>query len=96
MGYFRVRREPTRPLHLSLGLPLVVTCDRASPTAARQPESSVNLAPFVVHTSSSGGAAMSKAVSIVRNADRATTRVKVFLYIPATVLTLFLVQGLVF
>ena len=51
MGYFRVRREPTRPLHLSLGLPLVVTCDRASPTAARQPESSVNLAPFVVHIS---------------------------------------------
>ena len=36
----------------------------------------MNLAPFVVHTWSSGGAAMSKAVSIVRNADYAATRVK--------------------
>ena len=35
----------------------------------------MNLAPFVVHTWSSGGAAMSKAVSIVRNADNAATRV---------------------
>ena len=37
----------------------------------------MNLAPFVVHISSSGGAAMSKALDIVRRAAYAPTRVKV-------------------
>ena len=34
------------------------------------------LVPFMLHISSSGGTATSKALNIVRNADRGTTRVK--------------------
>ena len=37
----------------------------------------MNLAPFVMHISSSGGAARSKELNIVRNADWTGTRVKV-------------------
>ena len=38
---------------------------------------SMNFAPFVMHISSSGGAARSKELNIVRNADWTGTRVKV-------------------